>query len=383
MTLWLASSKVLALDVFMRNQPIQAVLPQLAAELEQSVIIDESIAANVTLAIRDATWPEIMAAVAAQLQLQLSWQGEIAILAPKAVAASAEASVLEDQCDHAIWHLKHAKAVTVGTYLKQYFSDLGTIIDPRTNAIMTRYCGAPETLAMAFEWLDSPTRQIEIGAEIAQVSDSVQEQLGVNWHARLLDQSQTSILGDIDLGLAAAPVNLGISGVTGNLALSATLDWLERQGSASVLARPKIVTAEGQPARIESGTEVPYQVVDDDNVSVEFRQAGLMLEVTPQVKDETTLLLNLKIHQDSVGEMVNGVPSIETNRVQTQVEVKNGETLVLGGIYREETFINVNKVPVLGDVPVMGALFRQETEQQEKVELLVFITPKLLKMSVN
>ncbi|RUM50174.1 MAG: type II and III secretion system protein, partial [Marinomonas sp.] len=163
----------------------------------------------------------------------------------------------------------------------------------------------------------------------------------------------------------------------------ATLDWLERNGSANIIARPKIVTSEGQSARIESGTEVPYQVMNDDSLSVEFRQAGLVLEVTPEVKDATTLLLNLKIHQDSVGDMVNGVPSLETNRVQTQVEVQNQETLVLGGIFREERLVTVSKVPVLGDVPLLGGLFRQRTEQQEKRELLVFITPKLLKMSVN
>lgn len=372
-----------ALDVFTRNQPLQHVLPQLAAELGKSVVIDERVSANVTLSIRDATWPQILEAIAEQLQLQLIWRGDIAILAPRPVSAHGDEKIgVAQSCEHTIWHLKYAKAAIVGGYLQQYFSDLSTIVDPRTNGLMTHYCGDPQALSMALEWLDSPTRQIEIAAEIAQVSDTVQEQFGVNWHAQLLNPSST-LNGDIGLDLAAAPVNLGISGVSGNLRVSTMLDWLERHGSASVIARPKIVTAEGQPAKIESGTEVPYQVVDDDNVSVEFRQAGLMLEVTPEVKDDATLLLTLKIHQDSVGEMVNGVPSIETNRVQTQVEVKNGETLVLGGIFRDETFVNVSKVPLLGDVPLLGALFRQEREQQEKVELLVFITPKLLKMSVN
>ncbi|SBS29699.1 Type IV pilus biogenesis and competence protein PilQ precursor [Marinomonas aquimarina] len=374
-----------ALDVFVRQQPVQQVLPQLAAELGTSVVLDPLIDADVTLSIREATWEQVLSAVAQQLQLSLHWQDQIAILsqAPALSQTADDTTTGKEHCNDRIWHLKHAKAALVGEHVKQYFTDIRVIIDARTNAIMTHYCGSDSVLQSAIVWLDSPMRQIEISAEIAQVSDSVQEQLGVNWQARLLDSAENGVLGNVDLGIASAPVNMGIAGTSGLVNLSATLDWLERNGSANILARPKIVTSEGQPARIESGTEVPYQVMNDDNLSVEFRQAGLVLEVTPEVKDASTLLLDLRIHQDSVGDMVNGVPSLETNRVQTQVEVRNGETLVLGGIFREERLVTISKVPVLGDVPLLGAMFRQRTEQQEKRELLVFITPKLLKMSVN
>jgi protein transport protein HofQ/type IV pilus assembly protein PilQ len=114
---------------------------------------------------------------------------------------------------------------------------------------------------------------------------------------------------------------------------------------------------------------------------VEFKQAGLTLEVIPFVKKGDKVQLSLKIHQDAVGEMYNGVPSIETNRINTQVVVGNEETLILGGIYRDEVWESMSKVPFLGDLPLVGALFRQQTQRQEKVELLVFITPKLLQMS--
>ncbi|SBT15984.1 Type IV pilus biogenesis and competence protein PilQ precursor [Marinomonas gallaica] len=383
--LYFTSMTVQALDVFVRQQSLQQVLPQLAAELGTSVVIDPNIDADITLSIRDANWQQILSAVAQQLTLSLSWQDEIAILTQRQEGslASMKSESSDEECADRIWHLKHAKAGLVGEHVKQFFTGIRVIVDARTNAIMTHYCGTEEVLGSAIVWLDSPMRQIEIAAEIAQVSDSVQEQLGVNWQARLVDQVDSGLISNVDLGIASAPISVGLSGVSGNLNLSATLDWLERNGSANIIARPKIVTSEGQPARIESGTEVPYQVMDDENLSVEFRQAGLVLEVTPEVKDATTLLLNLKIHQDSVGDMVNGVPSLETNRVQTQVEVSSGETLVLGGIFREEKLVTVSKVPVLGDVPLLGALFRQRTEQQEKRELLVFITPKLLKMSVN
>ena len=376
---------VFALDVFVRQQPVQQILPQLAAELGTSVVLDPKIDDDVTLSIRDASWEQVLSAVSQQLGLDLHWQDEIAILskAPERLNKAESEMAQDENCEDRIWHLKHAKATLVGEHVKQFFNDIRVIIDGRTNAIMTHYCGPESVLNSAIVWLDSPMRQIEIAAEIAQVSDTVQEQLGVNWQTRLLDASQNGVFANVDLGIASAPVNVGIAGSSGLINLSATLDWLERNGSANIIARPKIVTSEGQPARIESGTEVPYQVMNDDNLSVEFRQAGLVLEVTPEVKDASTLLLDLRIHQDSVGDMVNGVPSLETNRVQTQVEVKSGETLVLGGIFREERLITVSKVPVLGDVPLLGAMFRQRTEQQEKRELLVFITPKLLKMSVN
>ncbi|WP_417551757.1 type II and III secretion system protein [Marinomonas fungiae] len=376
---------VFALDVFVRQQPVQQILPQLAAELGTSVVLDPKIDDDVTLSIRDASWKQVLSAVSQQLGLDLHWQDKIAILskAPERLNKAESEMAQDENCEDRIWHLKHAKATLVGEHVKQFFNDIRVIIDGRTNAIMTHYCGPESVLNSAIVWLDSPMRQIEIAAEIAQVSDTVQEQLGVNWQTRLLDASQNGVFANVDLGIASAPVNVGIAGSSGLINLSATLDWLERNGSANIIARPKIVTSEGQPARIESGTEVPYQVMNDDNLSVEFRQAGLVLEVTPEVKDASTLLLDLRIHQDSVGDMVNGVPSLETNRVQTQVEVKSGETLVLGGIFREERLITVSKVPVLGDVPLLGAMFRQRTEQQEKRELLVFITPKLLKMSVN
>ena len=381
---WFWSGFVWPLDVFVRNQPVGEVLPQLAAELGESILLQEGIDAKVTLAIRDADWPQILDAIAMQLDLEVAWQEDIALLVPKrSPVNSPHAPSAAAHCDHKVWHLRHGEADKVGAHIKQYFQGIQIIVDDRTNALMTHYCGPSGPLELAITWLDSPMRQIEIAAEIAQVKESVQHQLGVNWEANLIDATGNGLIGSAGLDLSSSPVVLGISGSSDSLTLSATLDWLEREGEASVLARPKIVTSEGQPARIESGTEIPYQVMNDENLSVEFRQAGLVLEVTPEVKDEHTLLMKLKIHQDAVGDMVNGVPSLETNRVQTQVEVKDGETLVLGGIFREENIVSVSKVPVLGDVPVLGKLFRQETQKQEKVELLVFITPKLLKMSVN
>ena len=217
---------------------------------------------------------------------------------------------------------KHAKADIVGQHLQVLYPALSLVVDDRTNSIITHSCDAPEGIEETLAWLDAPLRQIEISAQIAQVSRTAQSQFGVNWQAKLSDGVRSSLGGAIDLGALVPSTNVDFSSVGGSGLLAFTLDMMESEGLANVVSKPKIVTSRGQPARIESGTEVPYQTVNDDKVSIEFRQAALMLEVTPLVKEGEHILLSLNIHQDSVGDLVNGVPSLKTNRLKTQVVVK-------------------------------------------------------------
>ena len=379
----LVSRSVLAMDVYFESRPLQEVLPWLASQMNESVVISPEINNVLTLSIKDANWKDVMEAVAQQPNIRLEWQGNVAVLMPIQKTLEAELSLQPALCQRSYWVLKHAKAKDAGTHLKTLHPTISLVVDERTNSIITYSCDDIEGVRETLAWLDSPLRQIEISANIAQVSRTAQSQFGVNWQARLSDGVRSSLGGAVDLGALTPTTNLGFSSVGGSGLLSLTLDMLESEGLADVVSKPKIVTSEGQPARIESGTEVPYQTVSDDKVSIEFRQAALMLEVTPFVKDGEHILLSLNIHQDSVGELVNGVPSLKTNRLKTQVVVKNQETLVLGGIFREERFESESRVPFFSDIPFLGELFKRRSEQQEKVELLVFITPKLLQMSVN
>ncbi|MFI8622296.1 type II and III secretion system protein [Marinomonas sp. NPDC078689] len=373
----LVPQRLLAMDVFFESRSIQEVLPWLASKMQESLVISPDIDDQLTLSIKDASWREVMQAVAQNPSIDLTWQGAVAVLMP-ALKKEEKAN-----CQRAYWMLRHAKAKAVGGHLSVLYPTISLIVDERTNSLITYYCQPVEGLAQTLDWLDVPLRQIEISAQIAQVSTSAQSQFGANWQANLSNSVRSSIGGAIDLGALAATSRLSVSGSSGLNLLSFTLDMLESEGMAKVLSKPKIVAVEGQLARIESGTEIPYQTVDDDTVNVEFRDAALLLEVRPFVKEGKRILLELTIHQDSVGELVNGVPSLETNRLKTHVVVNDQETLVLGGIFREERFKTTSKVPVLGDIPILGIFFKRQTEQQEKVELLVFITPKLLQMSVN
>lgn len=373
----LVPQRLLAMDVFFESRSIQEVLPWLASKMQESLVISPDIDDQLTLSIKDASWREVMQAVAQNPSIDLTWQGAVAVLMP-ALKKEEKAN-----CQRAYWMLRHAKAKAVGGHLSVLYPTISLVVDERTNSLITYYCQPVEGLAQTLAWLDVPLRQIEISAQIAQVSTSAQSQFGANWQANLSNSVRSSIGGAIDLGALAATSRLSVSGSSGLNLLSFTLDMLESEGMAKVLSKPKIVAVEGQLARIESGTEIPYQTVDDDTVNVEFRDAALLLEVRPFVKEGKRILLELTIHQDSVGELVNGVPSLETNRLKTHVVVNDQETLVLGGIFREERFKTTSKVPVLGDIPILGIFFKRQTEQQEKVELLVFITPKLLQMSVN
>ena len=162
------------------------------------------------------------------------------------------------------------------------------------------------------------------------------------------------------------------------------LSALETEGKGEIISQPKIITADGQTARIESGTEIPYQEASSSGATTtSFKDAVLSLEVTPQITPDDRIIMDLKINQDSVGEIFNGIPSIDTQALETQVIVENGETIVLGGIFRGEDVEQIEKTPFLGDLPYIGALFRRTTQTEDKAELLMFITPKLVKDTLS
>ncbi|MBU1294671.1 MAG: type II and III secretion system protein [Gammaproteobacteria bacterium] len=374
---------LLAMDVYFESRSLQEVLPWLASQMNESVVISPEIDDVLTLSIKDASWKDVMEAIAQPPHIQLEWQGRVAVLMPVKTPLAESIERTSVVCQRSYWVLKHAKAKDVGVHLRTLHPSISLVVDDRTNSIIAHSCASLEGVQETLDWLDTPLKQIEISAQIAQVSRTAQSQFGVNWQAKLSDGVRSSIGGAVDLGALTPTTNLDFSSIGGSSLLALTLDMMESEGLANVVSKPKIVTSEGLPARIESGTEVPYQTVSDDKVSIEFRQAALMLEVTPFVKDGGHILLSLTIHQDSVGDLVNGVPSLKTNRLKTQVVVKNQETLVLGGVFREERFESESRVPFFSDIPWLGELFKRQSEQQEKVELLVFITPKLLQMSVN
>ncbi|WP_409526529.1 AMIN domain-containing protein [Nitrincola sp. MINF-07-Sa-05] len=183
----------------------------------------------------------------------------------------------------------------------------------------------------------------------------------------------------VDLGVAPQS-SIALGYLASNFLLSAELTALESDGKAEIISQPKVITTNGQTALIKAGQQIPYQTIEDGTVTIEFKDVVLSLEVTPQINPGDRLTLDIKVNQDSVGQVLpNGEVSINTNEVQTSVVVRDGDTIVLGGVFRNETSNQVSKTPLLGDLPVLGHLFRQTKKAESKRELLIFITPKMIR----
>ena len=175
--------------------------------------------------------------------------------------------------------------------------------------------------------------------------------------------------------MAVSIFNKGLGALI-NLEIEAS----EADNKSKTISSPRVVTADQKKATIDSGVEIPYQQASSSGATnVSFKQATLTLDVTPHITPDDKVSMELEVHKDSVGDIFNGVPSINTRKVTTQVMVGNGETAVLGGIYEETKTDTINKVPFFGDLPVLGHLFKLNSNGSTKTELLIFITPKVMK----
>ena len=298
------------------------------------------------------------------------------------------------------------------------------IVDERTNSLLvTETAQKLAEFRRVVKLLDVPVRQVLIEARIVIANSDFDEQLGIQWGGSVLADVNSgkpligsgSLDGVTNVGENLTPtdplafwpdsngtpvtfpdalaVDLGVAGPTGSfavgyvgtdVALAMELSALESQGRGEIVSQPKVITGDKQEAVIKSGTEVPYQESSaNGETTVSFKEAVLKLEVTPSITPDDRIIMDLVINQDSVGDLVPSgsggfVPTIDTTELTTQVLVGNGETVVLGGVFRTEDVESVSKVPVLGDIPYLGRLFKQTSVRQVKSETLIFITPRIL-----
>ena len=257
--------------------------------------------------------------------------------------------------------------------------------------------------------LDIPVRQVVIEARMVTVQDNLNEELGIRWGVTNTD-GEYATSGTIEgtstangtrsntPGVPTVPsigdgmnVNLPVTGAAGTIAfqvarlangtiLDLELSALEKENKGEVIASPRITTANQKEAYIEQGVEIPYQeAASSGATAIQFKKAVLSLTVTPHITPDDKIILDLVVTQDTVSEVRSGVaPAIDTQRIGTQVLVNNGETIVLGGIYQQAIISSVTKVPVLGDIPYFGWAFRTTTDSNQKKELLIFVTPRIV-----
>lgn len=378
--------------------PVAQVLQALAEQERKNLVIAPDVNGVVSLRLTDVPWRQALQTVVKSAGLVLrqegtimhvhsaSWQSaEAARLA--AENARREASLPLENRPVTLYHADAAELAQAGGKL---LSSRGSMtVDKRTNRLLLR--DTPPTLAMLEQWvtqMDLPVGQVELAAHIVTINEKSLRELGVKW--TLADAQQAGKVGQVttlgsDLSVDSATTRMGfnIGRIDGRL-LDLELSALEQKQQLEIIASPRLLASHLQPASIKQGSEIPYQVSSGESgaTSVEFKEAVLGMEVTPVVLQKGRIRLKLHISQNMPGQVLQQadgeVLAIDKQEIDTQVEVKSGETLALGGIFSHKNKTGRDSVPLLGDIPVLGQFFRHDGKENERRELVVFITPRLL-----
>jgi len=414
------SSKPISINF--QDIPVRNVLQLIAEYNDFNLVVSDSVQGNVTLRLDDVPWPQVLDIILQAKGLDKRVQGSVVLIAPKQELVQSEQQLLEakrKEQDLAslrseIIPVSYAKATDLADLLQgadsgsSMLSKRGSLhVDDRTNSLIINDLGGRiDSIKHIVSALDIPVKQVHIEARIVSVNEGDIDEIGVRWGllsssgSRTVGGSIESNLGSVGLldseasvdnflNVNLAATQTGASSIAfqvakmGDILLDLELSALQSEDKLEIISSPRLVTTNKQMAYIEQGTEIPYlESSSSGAVSVGFKKAVLSLMVTPQITPDDKLVLDLVVTQDKPGKTVSTgtgeAVAIDTQRIGTQVLVENGETVVLGGIYQHETDHAVRKVPVLGDLPILGALFRHKLEKMAKRELLIFVTPKIV-----
>ncbi|WP_417659199.1 type IV pilus secretin PilQ [Pseudidiomarina sp.] len=405
-----SSQKPISLNF--QDVPVRQLLQILADENNLNLVASESVTGNITLRLENVPWERALETILRVKGLDKRYDDNILIVAPASELAQREAEQLESQqrmqdltpLESSYIQINYAKADEIAQILRTDSSDLlstrgAVTVDERTNTLLVR--DTPEQIATVkamVEVLDVPVKQVIIEARMVTVRDNISDELGILWGISepSVDTSTpppwgagsgTSVTGDFNVNLPiaspAATIGFQVAKLADGRLLDLELSALERENKGEIIASPRITTANQKEAYIEQGTEIPYvESASSGATSVQFKKAVLGLKVTPQITPDNRVILDLVITQNTRGETVSTptgpAVSIDTQEIGTQVLVENGETIVLGGIYQQQILNDISKVPLLGDIPYVGVLFRTDSQVNEKRELLIFVTPRIV-----
>lgn len=410
----------------------RAVLQLIADFSGLNIVVSDTVQGSVTLRLQNVPWDQALDIVMTTKGLDMRRNGNVIIVAPAEEIAAREQAELEalqalqtlEPLRSEFIQINYAKAGELATLISgegsnSLLTDRGSVaIDERTNTLLVN--DTPSSLANVrrlVNTLDIPVRQVLIESRVVIVNDDYSRALGVRFGATSAnDNSGNGLIGLTGSGTGAGlmtgtptvggaggsilpvpvppqasryNVNLPVTSPAGSIALAILgndylvdleLSALQAEGDGRVVSTPRIVATNQREARILQGTQIPYQEASSSGATTtSFRDAVLSLTVTPQITPDDRLIMDLIVTKDSVGEVFNGVPSIDKRELTTQVVVNDGETVVLGGIYETEQVDTVTKVPGLGNVPGIGAMFRRRSTDSNNAELLIFVTPKILR----
>jgi type IV pilus assembly protein PilQ len=422
----------------------RAVLQLLADASGQNIVVSDSVTGNVTLRLQNVPWDQALDIVLKTKGLDKRRQDNVIIVAPQAELAAREKAELAARKDvqelaplrSEYLQVNYAKAADMAALIKTQTNSLlsprGSVaVDERTNTLLLQ--DTPERLAdvrRLVATLDIPVRQVQIESRIVIVDNDFQRQFGglfglTNTQAygnhglvtttgnaagtdQIIGSALTNVTStgtpfpvSIPTGTNAANrynVNLPVTNPAGSIAVGILgnnfivdleLSAAQAETEADIIASPRVITANQKKAIIEQGIEIPYQQsASSGATTIQFKKAVLSLEVTPQITPDNRIILDLDVRDDSVGTVVVAsggvnVPSINTREISTQVLVNDGQTVVLGGILQTTNREDDTKVPFLGDIPILGHLFNNTNHQDDKDELMIFITPKIVREGVN
>jgi len=395
--------------------PVRTVLQIIADYNEFNLIISDTVTGNITLRLDGVPWDQALSIILKVKGLDKRMQGNILMVAPSDELAAREAQTLQakQQVEELAplyseyVQINYAKATEFSELIKSndtsILSARGSVsVDERTNTLLIRDTAKSiEDIKRMVAVLDVSVRQVVIEARMVTVKDDMNEELGIRWGATNTDGESTvsgSIAGVDTARGGSVPsitdrlnVNLPVASPAGTIAfqvarlangtiLDLELSALEKENKGEVIASPRITTANQKEAYIEQGVEIPYQeAASSGATATQFKKAVLSLKVKPHITPDDKIILDLVVTQDTISNISSGsAPGIDTQRLATQVLVNNGETIVLGGIYQQSIISTISKVPLLGDIPYLGMLFRTSSQLNEKKELLIFVTPRIV-----
>jgi len=416
----------------------RAVLQLLAETSGRNIVVSDTVQGNVTLRLRNVPWDQALDIVMTTKGLDMRENGNVIIVAPAEEIAARETADLEAR--KAILELEpmyseflqvnYAKASDLAALIggsgtgNALLSERGSVgIDDRTNTLLVQDTAEQlQIIRRLVRTLDIPIRQVLIESRIVVVNDDFSKELGIRFGATAYNENSTdgatvisgsgagtatmidSVIDNLGNNGTIYPielpsladrynVNLPIGNPAGRFSLAVLeteylvdleLSAMQAEGRGEIISTPRVITANQKEARIEQGVEIPYQEsASSGATTTQFKKAVLSLTVTPQITPDNNIIMDLLVSKDNVGELTPSatggfVPSIDTRSVETQVLVRDGQTVVLGGIYETEQRETVSKVPFLGDLPGVGAMFRSRSNVSNKSELLIFVTPRIL-----
>ncbi|MDX7083911.1 DNA uptake porin HofQ [Serratia marcescens] len=382
-----------------QDAPVTVILQALADYRQMNLIAAPGVSGNLTLRLENVPWPQALALTLRMGKLAMTREGNVILIAPEPDAQEKrlqrEAMAQRQPLHSLSLTLQNGDAAEIAESLNAQrgalLSERGSVLaDKRTNTLLLRDT-APilAQLKKRVTEMDAPLAQVQLAAHIVTINSESLRELGVRWGLAPDDRPAQPLrpgnLG-VNLPLERSAVNAGfhLARISGRL-LSLELTALEQENQVEIIASPRLLTAHLQTASIKQGTEIPYEVSSGASgaTAIEFKEAVLGMEVTPKVLPDGRITLTLHISQNMPGRAISRgageALTIDKQEIKTQITVKNGETLVLGGIFQRHSGKTADKVPGLADAPLLGGLFRQSGAQQKKRELVIFITPTLIK----